>query len=114
MGVGVGEAGKDPAAAGVHALGVGTPRQHLGARPQRADSTVLDEERGLVEDRAGLVAGDDRGVVEDDRRAHAFARLTAATGVGNSSGSIGISTIAGLPQANAVLTASATWSGCST
>ena len=45
---------------------------------------------------------------------HAFARLTAATGVGNSSGSIGISTIAGLPHPSAAFIASATWSGCST
>src|SRR5438876_370795 len=83
------------------------PRQHLGARPQRDDAAALDQQGGVVEDRAGVVAGDERGVVQRERRGHAFARLTAAAGTGNSSGSIGISTIAGLPHASAALMTSA-------
>jgi hypothetical protein len=112
----VGEAGEDRAAAPVHSRGAGVAREDVGRRAERHDAAALDGERRVVVDRAGVVAGDDGGVVDDgDAGAHARgARVTAATGTGNSSGSIGISTIAGLPQAKAAVTASPTWSGCST
>src|SRR5262249_1166187 len=43
-----------------------------------------------------------------------FSFRTVVAGVGNSSGSMGISTTAGLPERRAAVIASPTWSGCST
>jgi hypothetical protein len=111
----VGQAGEDGPPATVDTLGVRMASEHLGRGPERGDAAAGHGDRGVVVDRPRLVGGDDRRVVNDDvGRAHGFGRLMAATGVGSSSGSMGTSTIAGLPAANASRITSPTWSGCST
>jgi hypothetical protein len=115
VGVRVGQAGQHGAAATVDALGGGMARERLGRGTDLRDAALVHDQRGAVVDGAGVVGGDDRGVVDDgDGHAQARGGRIAATGVGSSSGSTGISMIAGLPPANAALTASPTWSGCST
>lgn len=60
------------------------------------------------------MASSDATAVPDGVGRYPAVRRAAVAGVGNSSGSIGISTIAGLPHVSAARTASPTWSGCST
>jgi len=66
----VGEAGQDRAGAPIDALGLGIAREQLGRGPDGGDATALDDQRGAVVNRAGLVAGDDRRVVDERRRVH--------------------------------------------
>jgi len=59
------KAGKDCAPAAVDALGVRVARGQLGARAEFGDAAVAHGDRGVVEDRAALVRGDDRRVVDE-------------------------------------------------
>src|SRR6266571_1190611 len=67
MRVRVGEARQDRAAAPVDALHARVSGHQLGRRPERGHAAVADEQRGVVEDRAGLVGRDDRRVVDQLR-----------------------------------------------
>src|SRR5207245_11460610 len=57
-------------AAPIDPLRVRMTREQLGGRPERGDAAVADEERGVVENRVGVVDRDDRCVV-DQRGGHA-------------------------------------------
>src|SRR5215510_6364557 len=73
MCVRVGETWEDRPAAPVDALGVGVLRHELRRRSERGDAPVAHQQCGVVEDRASLVGGDDRRVVDQLlRRGHAW------------------------------------------
>ena len=84
-------------------------RERLGGGTDGGDAAAVHDQGGAVVDRAGVVGGDDRGVVDDgDGHAQARGGRIAATGVGSSSGSTGTSMMAGDPHAKVAATASPT------
>jgi hypothetical protein len=109
VGVRVGQAGQHRTAAAVDAFGRRVVRERFGRGADGGDAAAVDDQGGAVVDRAGVVGGDDRGVVNDgDGHAQAWVGRIAATGVGSSSGSMGTSMTAGVPPAKAAATASPT------
>jgi len=67
----VGEARQDRAAGDMDALGGCIPRGHVGRGTQGGDPVVVHDEGGVGVDRVGVVGGDDRGAVDDQRPVHA-------------------------------------------